>query len=138
MNYTLEELEKTWNFYDNYAKEIIDNAVDVSFKFINKDMLQRYEEYIKNNNFEDNDDFNIFELMSDKFYRENFHSYIIAQLFKSEIILKKFLEFIKVDESVYLNDGYDAVPEYPIKHDIKNGRIDILIKSNDKDLLRRF
>ena len=133
MNYTLEELEKTWNFYDNSAKEIIDNAVDVSFKFINEDMLQRYEEYIENNNFEDNDDFNIFELMSDKFYRENFHSYIIAQLFKSEIILKNFLKFIEVDEIVYINNGYDVIPEYPIKHEIKDGRIDILIKSNDKE-----
>ncbi|TXJ56921.1 hypothetical protein EPJ67_05960 [Brachyspira aalborgi] len=51
MNYTLEELEKTWNFYDNSAKEIIDNAVDVSFKFINEDMLKDYDKYIKNNNF---------------------------------------------------------------------------------------
>ena len=133
MNYTLEELEKTWNFYDNSAKEIIDNAVDVSFKFINEDMLQRYEEYIKNNNFEDNDDFNIFELMSDKFYRENFHSYIIAQLLKSEIILKNFLKFIEVNEIVYINNGYDVIPEYSIKHEIKDGRIDILIKSNDKE-----
>ena len=133
MNYTLEELEKTWNFYDNSAKEIIDNAVDVSFKFINKDMLQRYEEYIENNNFEDNDDFNIFELMSDKFYRENFHSYIIAQLLKSEIILKNFLKFIEVNEIVYINNGYDVIPEYSIKHEIKDGRIDILIKSNDKE-----
>ena len=133
MNYTLEELEKTWNFYDNSAKEIIDNAVDVSFKFINEDMLQRYEEYIENNNFEDNDDFNIFELMSDKFYRENFHSYIIAQLLKSEIILKNFLKFIEVNEIVYINNGYDVIPEYSIKHEIKDGRIDILIKSNDKE-----
>ena len=133
MNYTLEELEKIWNFYDNSAKEIIDNAVDVSFKFINEDMLQRYEEYIENNNFEDNDDFNIFELMSDKFYRENFHSYIIAQLLKSEIILKNFLKFIEVNEIVYINNGYDVIPEYPIKHEIKNGRVDILIKSNDKE-----
>ena len=133
MNYTLEELEKTWNFYDNFAKEIIDNAVDVSFKFIDEDMLQRYEEYIENNNFEDNDDFNIFELMSDKFYRENFHSYIIAQLLKSEIILKNFLKFIEVNEIVYINNGYDVIPEYPIKHEIKDGRIDILIKSNDKE-----
>lgn len=133
MNYTLEELEKTWNFYDNSAKEIIDNAVDVSFKFIDEDMLQRYEEYIENNNFEDNDDFNIFELMSDKFYRENFHSYIIAQLLKSEIILKNFLKFIEVNEIVYINNGYDVIPEYPIKHEIKDGRIDILIKSNDKE-----
>lgn len=133
MNYTLEELEKTWNFYDNSAKEIIDNAVDVSFKFIDEDMLQKYEEYIENNNFEDNDDFNIFELMSDKFYRENFHSYIIAQLLKSEIILKNFLKFIEVNEIVYINNGYDVIPEYPIKHEIKDGRIDILIKSNDKE-----
>lgn len=133
MNYTLEELEKTWNFYDNSAKEIIDNAVDVSFKFINEDMLQKYEEYIENNNFEDNDDFNIFELMSDKFYRENFHSYIIAQLLKSEIILKNFLKFIEVNEIVYINNGYDVIPEYSIKHEIKDGRIDILIKSNDEE-----
>ena len=51
MNYTLEELEKTWNFYDNSAKEIIDNAVDVSFKFIDEDMLKDYDKFIKNNNF---------------------------------------------------------------------------------------
>ena len=51
MNYTLEELEKTWNFYDNSAKEIIDNAGDVSFKFIDEDMLKDYDKYIKNNNF---------------------------------------------------------------------------------------
>ena len=133
MNYTLKELEKTWNFYDNAAKEIIDDAVNISFKFIDNEMIKTYEDYIEKNNFQEDYDFNIFELMSDKFYRENFHSYIIAQLFKNEIILKKFLEFIKVDETVYLNDGYDAVPEYYIKHEIKNGRIDILIKSNDKE-----
>ena len=133
MNYTIEELEKTWNFYDNASKEIIDDAVNISFKFIDNKMIKTYEDYIEKNNFQENYDFNIFELMSDKFYRENFHSYIIAQLFKSDIILKKFLGFIKVDETVYINDGYDIIPEYSIKHEIKNGRIDILIKSNDKE-----
>ena len=133
MNYTLEELEKTWNFYDNSAKEIIDNAVDVSFKFIDGKMLKRYREYIDKNNFKENYPFNIFELISDIYYRENFHSYIIAQLLKSEIILKNFLKFIEVNEIVYINNGYDVIPEYPIKHEIKDGRIDILIKSNDKE-----
>ena len=52
---------------------------------------------------------------------------------RNEIILKNFLKFIEADEIVYLNDGYDIIPEYSIKHDIKNGRIDILIKSNDKE-----
>lgn len=36
-------------------------------------------------------------------------------------------------EIVYINNGYDVIPEYPIKHEIKNGRVDILIKSNDKE-----
>ena len=119
MNYTLEELEKTWNFYDNSAKEIIDNAVDVSFKFINEDMLQRYEEYIDKNNFEENYPFNIFELISDIYYRENFHSDIIAQLLRNEIILKNFLDFIGVDKSKYENCEVER----------EESKIDILIKT---------
>lgn len=119
MNYTLEELEKTWNFYDNSAKEIIDNAVDVSFKFINEDMLQRYEEYIDKNNFEENYPFNIFELISDIYYRENFHSDIIAKLFENEIVLKNFLDFIGVDKSKYEN--------YEVERE--ESKIDILIKT---------
>lgn len=119
MNYTLEELEKTWNFYDNSAKEIIDNAVDVSFKFINEDMLQRYEEYIDKNNFEENYPFNIFELISDTYYKENFHSDIIAKLFENEIVLKNFLDFIGVDKSKYEN--------YEVERE--ESKIDILIKT---------
>ena len=59
MNYTLEELEKTWNFYDNASKEIIDNAVNISFKFIDNEMVKTYEDYIEKNNFQENYDFNI-------------------------------------------------------------------------------
>lgn len=127
MNYTLEELEKTWNFYDNSAKEIIDNAVDVSFKFINEDMLQRYEEYIENNNFEDNDDFNIFELMSDKFYRENFHSEILKFLLENyEEFFDNFLELINIkDKKEYLNAEITN----------EEARIDILIKSEKKAII---
>lgn len=90
MNYTIEELKNTWDFYDNAAKEIIDNAVHISFKFIDDKMIKDYDEYIEKNNFEEDYDFNIFELMSDSFYKENFHSYIIAQLLNNETILKNF------------------------------------------------
>ena len=133
MNYTLEELKKAWDFYNNRAKEIIENAFNITSKFIDSDMLQRYREYKDKNNFKENYPFNIFELISDTYYRENFHSNIISQLLKNEIILKNFLKFIGVDETAYINDGYDIIPEYSIKHEIKNGRIDILIKSNDKE-----
>ena len=118
-NYNIEELKKTWNFYDNRAKEIIENAFEITSKFIDNGTLQRYREYIKKNNFEENYPFNIFELISDIYYRENFHSDIIAQLLKNEIILKNFLKFIGVNESAYKNAEVER----------EESKIDILIKT---------
>ena len=118
-NYNIEELKKTWDFYDNQAKEIIENSFNIISKFIDNETLQRYREYIKKNNFEENYPFNIFELISDIYYRENFHSDIIAQLLKNEIILKNFLKFIGVDESAYKNAEVER----------EESKIDILIKT---------
>ena len=117
-NYNIEELKKTWDFYDNKSKEIIESAFKITSKFIDGDTLQRYREFIKKNNFEENYPFNIFELISDIYYRENFHSDIIAKLFENEIILKNFLKFIGVDESKY--KSYEVSRE--------ENKIDILIK----------
>lgn len=118
-NYNIEELKKTWDFYDNESKEIIENAFSITSKFIDEDMLKRYREYIDKNNFEENYPFNIFELISDIYYRENFHSDIIAQLLRNEIILKKFLDFIGVDKIKYEN--------YEVERE--ESKIDILIKT---------
>ena len=118
-NYNIEELKKTWDFYDNEAKEIIENAFSITSKFIDEDMLKRYREYIDKNNFEENYPFNIFELISDIYYRENFHSDIIAQLLRNEIILKNFLDFIGVDKSKYENCEVER----------EESKIDILIKT---------
>ena len=118
-NYNIEELKKTWDFYDNQAKEIIENAFEITSKFIDSDMLQRYREYIKKINFEENYPFNIFELISDIYYRENFHSDIIAQLLKNEIILKNFLKFIGANESAYKKAEVER----------EESKIDILIKT---------
>ena len=118
-NYNIEELKKTCDFYDNEAKEIIENAFSITSKFIDEDMLKRYREYIDKNNFEENYPFNIFELISDIYYRENFHSDIIAQLLRNEIILKNFLDFIGVDKSKYENCEVER----------EESKIDILIKT---------
>lgn len=118
-NYNIEELKKTWDFYDNESKEIIENAFSITSKFIDEDMLKRYREYIDKNNFEENYPFNIFELISDIYYRENFHSDIIAQLLRNEIILKNFLDFIGVDKSKYENCEVNR----------EESKIDILIKT---------
>ena len=118
-NYNIEELKKTWDFYDNKSKEIIESAFKITSKFIDGDTLQRYREFIRKNNFEENYPFNIFELISDIYYRENFHSDIIAKLFENEIVLKNFLKFIGVDESKY--KSYEVSRE--------ENKIDILIKT---------
>lgn len=118
-NYNIEELKKTWDFYDNESKEIIENAFSITSKFIDEDMLKRYREYIDKNNFEENYPFNIFELISDIYYRENFHSDIIAQLLRNEIVLKNFLDFIGVDKSKYENCEVER----------EESKIDILIKT---------
>ena len=118
-NYNIEELKKTWDFYDNESKEIIENAFSITSKFIDEDMLKRYREYIDKNNFKENYPFNIFELISDTYYKENFHSDIIAQLLRNEIILKNFLDFIGVDKSKYENCEVER----------EESKIDILIKT---------
>ena len=51
---------------------------------------------LKNNKFEENYSFNIFELISDIYYRENFHSDVIAKLFENKIILKSIAINMKI------------------------------------------
>lgn len=119
MNYSIEELKSTWDFYNDKAEEIINGVFEITTKFINSDMLEKYREYNEKNNFVENYPFNIFELISDIYYRENFHSDIIAKLFEHKIILKNFLNYIEVDSNKYINSQ--------IKREEK--KIDILIKT---------
>lgn len=79
-NFNIEELKNIWDFYDNKAKEIVKNAFDIIPKFIDEETLQKYRDYIEKNKYEEDYPFNIFELISDQYYKENFHSDIIAKL----------------------------------------------------------
>ena len=119
MNYSIEELKSTWDFYNDKAEEIINGVFEITTKFIDSDMLKKYREYNEKNNFVENYPFNIFELISDIYYRENFHSDIIAKLFEHKIILKNFLNYIEVDSNKYINSQ--------IKRE--ENKIDILIKT---------
>ncbi|MDO6994994.1 hypothetical protein Q5M87_13350 [Brachyspira innocens] len=122
MNYKIKELKNTWQFPFNRSKEIIKDTFSIVQKYANNDMLKKYRDYIKKNTFNEDYPFNIFELISDTYYKENFHSDIIAKLLEHETVLKHFLDFINIDASKYLNNDYSVVRE-------KN-KIDILIKTN--------
>lgn len=122
MNYTIKDLKNTWQFPFNKSKEIIKDIFSIISKYANNDMIEKYRDYIKKNTFNEDYTFNIFELISDTYYKENFHSDIIAKLLEHETVLKYFLDFIDVDASKYLNNDYSVVRE--------ENNIDILIKTD--------
>ena len=123
MNYTIEELKNTWQFPFNRSKEIIKDIFSIITKYAQNDRLEKYRDYIQKNNFNEDYPFNIFELISDTYYKENFHSDIIAKLLEHRTVLKHFLDFIKVnDSSKYLDNKYEVVRE--------ENKIDILIKTD--------
>ena len=122
MNYRIEDLKNTWQFPFNKSKEIIKDIFSIIQKYAKDDILKKYRDYIKKNTFKEDYPFNIFELISDTYYKENFHSDIIARLLEHETVLKYFLDFIDVDASKYLNNDYSVVRE--------ENNIDILIKTD--------
>lgn len=122
MNITIEELKNTWQFPFNRSKEIIKDIFSIITKYAQNSRLEKYRDYIQKNNFNEDYPFNIFELISDTYYKENFHSDIIAKLLEHKTVLKHFLDFIKVDNSKYLNNNYEVVRE--------ENKIDILIETD--------
>lgn len=95
------------------------------------DCLSIVTEY--NNRIDSMDDFNVFRLVSDIYYRENFHSDIIGQLLnphgnhgEGNKFLRLFIKLIKAikqEINISLEDYDDAVVTR------EEGRIDILIKT---------
>ncbi|WP_300366353.1 PD-(D/E)XK nuclease family protein [Brachyspira sp.] len=126
INFTYDILN-TWQFPFNKSKEIIKDIFSIIQKYANNDMLEKYRDYIKKNTLNENYPFNIFELISDTYYKENFHSDIIAKLLEHEKVLKYFLDFIDVDASKYLNNDYSVVRE--------ENKIDILIKTDTNNCI---
>lgn len=122
MNYRIEDLKNTWQFPLNKSKEIIKDIFSIIQKYAKDDILKKYRDFIKKNTFNEDYLFNIFELISDTYYKENFHSDIIAKLLEHETVLKYFLDFIDVDSSKYLNNDYSVLRE--------ENKIDILIKTD--------
>lgn len=87
------------------------------------EMMQKYEQYLKvlKPTQSQKLPFNIFHVISDVYYRENFHSDILAQLLNNRAVFKNFLKLLNMDTTNY--EQYKVIRE--------KGRIDILIIGND-------
>ena len=100
MNYNFNDLKICYkNIYQNNREKIISVKEYLNY-FLTEKRITKYKEYIaeenKKNNF--NFDFNILsDVISEKYYTEDFHSDIIKQLLKNKAFLNPFLSFIDVD-----------------------------------------
>jgi len=102
-----------------------------------RDILDEFDKAIKKRK-EFELGFNIFSLVSDTYYKENFHSEIISALLnphgehnEGRLFLDLFLDFLKMDKANYATD-VKVCNEHPIQ---KQRRIDILIRSNTNAII---
>ena len=119
----------------NDLKHVIDNQYN-AFSNFNKSCID-YVQNVDNTNFEEYRrriekrgqalaSFSFFKLISDKYYRENFHSDILKFLLENyATFFNSFLELIGVDENNYKN--YEVIRE--------EANIDILIKTDERAII---
>lgn len=70
----------------------------IIFSIATPEMMQKYEKYLEKINppQDQKPPFNIFHVISDIYYRENFHSDILAQLLKNNAVFKNFLQLLGI------------------------------------------
>lgn len=116
----IKVIDNLYSSMNNYNIEVI-NLIS-NFK---KENIERYEDILKKQ--DKKLDFNIFDIITDKWKKENFHSEILKFLLENyEVFFNNFLELINIkDKKEYLNAEITN----------EEARIDILIKSEKKAII---
>lgn len=116
----IKVIDNLYSSMNNYNKEVINLTSNLE-----KENIKRYEEILEKQG--DRLNFNIFDIITDKWKRENFHSEILKFLLENyEEFFNNFLESIGVkDKKEYSNSEITN----------EEARIDILIKSEKKAII---
>ena len=116
----IKVIDNLYSSMNNYNIEVI-NLIS-NFK---KENIERYKDILKKQ--DKKLDFNIFDIITDKWKKENFHSEILKFLLENyEVFFNNFLELINIkDKKEYLNAEITN----------EEARIDILIKSEKKAII---
>ncbi len=145
------QLNSVIELVQRYGKEEFSNldsflAIDC-IKY-SKDKTRIYKEH----DIDNIDRFNFFESISDKWYRENFHSdvlYTILNPNTKEIgrkdFLQEFVKFLEIEDRFDCNKDFEVIKEHPtglvfwIEEDgqkrEKKGYIDLLIKNDTQAII---
>lgn len=116
----IKVIDNLYSSMNNYNIEVINLISNLE-----KENIKRYEEILEKQG--DRLNFNIFDIITDKWKRENFHSEILKFLLENyEEFFDNFLELINIkDKKEYLNAEITN----------EEARIDILIKSEKKAII---
>lgn len=116
----IKVIDNLYSSMNNYNIEVINLISNLE-----KENIKRYEDILKKQ--DKKLDFNIFDIITDKWKKENFHSEILKFLLENyEVFFNNFLELINIkDKKEYLNAEITN----------EEARIDILIKSEKKAII---
>ena len=116
----IKVIDNLYSSMNNYNIEVINLISNLE-----KENIERYKDILKKQ--DKKLDFNIFDIITDKWKKENFHSEILKFLLENyEVFFNNFLELINIKNK----EGY-------LNAEITNeeARIDILIKSEKKAII---
>ena len=116
----IKVIDNLYSSMNNYNIEVINLISNLE-----KENIERYKDILKKQ--DKKLDFNIFDIITDKWKKENFHSEILKFLLENyEVFFNNFLELINIkDKKEYLNAEITN----------EEARIDILIKSENKAII---
>ena len=116
----IKVIDNLYSSMNNYNIEVINLISNLE-----KENIERYKDILKKQ--DKKLDFNIFDIITDKWKKENFHSEILKFILENyEVFFNNFLELINIkDKKEYLNAEITN----------EKARIDILIKSEKKAII---
>ncbi len=116
----IKVIDNLYSSMNNYNIEVINLISNLE-----KENIERYKDILKKQG--DKLDFNIFDIITDKWKKENFHSEILKFLLENyEVFFNNFLELVNIkDKKEYSNSEITN----------EEARIDILIKSEKKAII---
>lgn len=116
----IKVIDNLYSSMNNYNIEVINLISNLK-----EENIKRYEDILEKQG--DKLNFNIFDIITDKWKKENFHSEILKFLLENyEVFFNNFLELINIkDKKEYLNAEITN----------EEARIDILIKSEKKAII---
>lgn len=116
----IKVIDNLYSSMNNYNIEVINLISNLE-----KENIERYKDILKKQG--DKLNFNIFDIITDKWKKENFHSEILKFLLENyEVFFNNFLELINIkDKKEYSNAEITN----------EEARIDILIKSEKKAII---